>query len=319
MLCIQLNNTDPYFCLAAEEYFLKNFRDDIFMVWRSDNAVVTGKHQNALGEVDYRYVLENNIHICRRISGGGTVYHDAGNVNFTYIKNVKSPSEISFRQFTQPVANALELLGLTVTTSGRNDLLINGLKISGNAEHVFKNRVMHHGTLLFQSDLDLLGNAIRVTPGKYISKAVQSNRSRVANIIQFLDREMSTSAFIHFLMDVQLKNRENQVYIPKEADFQAIEKLSVEKFRTWEWNFGYSPKYTFLHHPDSGENNFQTALQVEKGIIVEARVQGNMYTEEFYRSLSGALEQKRHSYDEILDVLRNSGAEDPEETAYLFF
>jgi len=245
MLCIHLKNTDPYICLAAEEYLLKNFSDDIFMLWQSENAVVVGKHQNLLAEINYPFVRENKISLCRRISGGGTVFHDFGNVNFSFVKNVKSPAEISFKQFTAPVVEALAKLGVTATTSGRNDLLIEGLKISGNAEHVYKNRVLHHGTLLFDSDLKNLGQAIKVTPGKYESKAVQSNRSPVANISLFLQTPMTTSEFIQFLLDVQLENSDNQFYVLSENDIQAIKKMAAEKFRTWEWNFGYSPKYTY--------------------------------------------------------------------------
>ncbi len=152
MLCIYLKNTNPYFCLAAEEYFLKNFDDDIFMLWQSDDTIVVGKHQNALGEINYRFVRKNNITVARRISGGGTVFHDSGNVNFSFIKNVKSSAEISFKQFTEPVVNTLAKLDIIATTSGRNDLLIEGKKISGNAEHIFKKRVLHHGTLLYNSD-----------------------------------------------------------------------------------------------------------------------------------------------------------------------
>ncbi len=199
MLCIHLKNQDPYFCLAAEEYFLKNFREDIFMLWQSEDTIVVGKHQNALGEINYRFVREKGIQVARRISGGGTVFHDSGNVNFTFIKNVKGPSEISFKIFTTPVVEALAQLGVTATTSGRNDLLINGFKISGNAEHVFKNRVLHHGTLLFNSDLENLGQAIKVIPGKYESKAVQSNRSPVANISSFLKDQLKIEEFIRFL------------------------------------------------------------------------------------------------------------------------
>ena len=158
MICIHLKNTNPFYCLAAEEYLLKNFDDDIFMLWQSKDTVVLGKHQNALAEINYPFVRANNVTVARRISGGGTVFHDAGNVNFAFIKNVKSPAEISFKQFTQPVVEALALLGIEATSSGRNDLLIEGLKISGNAEHVFKNRVLHHGTLLFNSDLENLGS-----------------------------------------------------------------------------------------------------------------------------------------------------------------
>jgi lipoate-protein ligase A len=306
MLCIHLKITDPYFCLAAEEYLLKNFPDDIFMLWQSENAVVVGKHQNAAAEINHRFVHENNIAVCRRISGGGTVFHDAGNVNFTFIKNVKSPAEISFKQFTAPVVEALSKLGIEATTSGRNDLLINGLKISGNAEHVYKNRVLHHGTLLFNSDLEKLGKAIKVTPGKYEGKAVQSNRSPVANISQFLQTPMTKEDFMRFLLNVQLEKPENKMYFFSESDISATEKLATEKFRIWEWNFGYSPKYTFRNEVEIDGKLLSIRLVVEKGVIVEAEIGGEYFSAIQHDLVQNNLLQKRHNFNEIRKVFSDA-------------
>jgi len=302
MLCIHLKNTDPYFCLAAEEYLLKNFQEDIFMLWQSENAVVVGKHQNLLGEINYPFVRENNIALCRRISGGGTVFHDSGNVNFSFIKNVKSPAEISFKQFTAPVVDALAKLGVAATTSGRNDLLIDGLKISGNAEHVYKNRVLHHGTLLFNSDLKNLGQAIKVVPGKYESKAVQSNRSPVANISQFLKNPMTTGEFVQFLLDVQIENSENRLYFLNENDIQTIEKLSTEKFKTWEWNFGYSPRYSFKNEVEIEGKLLKIEMQVERGIIVDAGITGDFFANENEEKVAAILKQKRHWFEDLREL-----------------
>jgi lipoate-protein ligase A len=315
MLCIHLKNSDPYFCLAAEEYLLKNFTEDIFMLWQSEKAVVVGKHQNLLAEINYPFVRENNIAVCRRISGGGTVFHDAGNVNFTFIKNVKSPAEISFKVFTAPVVDALAKLGIEATTSGRNDLLINGLKISGNAEHVFKNRVLHHGTLLFNSDLKNLGQAIKVTPGKYESKAVQSNRSPVANISQFLKTPMTTSEFIQFLLGVHLENSENSFYNLNENDIQTIDKFTTEKFKTWEWNFGYSPKYSFKNEVEIEGKTLSIRLMVEKGVIVEAGIGGVHFSAIQTKLIQKNLLQKGHDFNEIRKVF--SDAEN--QIIYFFF
>ena len=270
------------------------------MLWQSENAVVVGKHQNAMAEINHRFVHENNIAVCRRISGGGTVFHDSGNVNFTFIKNVKSPAEISFKQFTEPVVKALAKLGIEATTSGRNDLLINGLKISGNAEHVYKNRVLHHGTLLFNSDLENLGQAIKVVPGKYEGKAVQSNRSPVANISQYLQSPMTTSEFIQFLLNVQLENPENQFYVLNETDIQAIEKSASEKFSTWEWNFGYSPKYTFRNEVEIDGKTLSIRLLVEKGVIVEAEVGGEYFGDEEKLQIQNRIQNSKHSFQAFL-------------------
>lgn len=319
MICIHLKNTNPFFCLAAEEYLLKNFDEDIFMLWQSENAVVVGKHQNLLAEINYPFVRENNITIARRISGGGTVFHDAGNVNFSFIKNVKSPAEISFKMFTLPVVDALAKLGVTATTSGRNDLLIDGLKISGNAEHIYKNRVLHHGTLLFNSDLKNLGQAIKVVPGKYESKAVQSNRSPVANISQFLKEKMSVAEFIQFLLGVQLEKPDNVFYELNEIKIQKIELLVQEKFKTWEWNFGYSPKYSFKNEVEINGKMLEVELLVERGRMSDLKVGGDFFTTESSSQLCEILRNKKHIFKDVLNSLQIFKNNSSEELANIFF
>ena len=315
MLCINLKNTNPYFCLAAEEYLLRYFDEDIFMLWQSEKTIVVGKHQNALAEINYRYVKENNITVARRISGGGTVYHDEGNVNFTFIKNVKSPAEISFKQFTGPVVDALAKLGVHATNSGRNDLMVNGLKISGNAEHVYKNRVLHHGTLLFDSDLENLGQAIKVVPGKYISKAVQSNRSTVANISSFLKKQMSTEEFKKFLFDFQHKQEGNRLYEISENESKSIQNLATEKFTSWEWNFGYSPKYTFKNEVEIIGKKLLVELEVKKGFVEKCEFSGDYFDGNERNRISGELIGNRHFFEDIEKVLPGIS----EEIVYTFF
>ena len=315
MRCIHIKNTNPYFCLAAEEYLLKSFDDDIFMLWQSENALVAGKHQNLPGEINHPFVRGNSIALCRRISGGGTVFHDTGNVNFTFIKNVKSPAEISFKMFTEPVVEALSRLGIEATTSGRNDLLIEGQKISGNAEHIFKNRVLHHGTLLFNSDLKNLGQAIKVIAGKYESKAVQSNRSQVANISQFLKDEMSIGEFIRFLLNVQLEKPENTLYEFTKTDVLSIEKLSNEKFQNWDWIFGYSPKYSFKNEVEIAGKTLKIEMTMQKGIIENCTISGDYFSVEMAKDLSLQLKDKRHYFDDVKMVLKS----DSEKLIYSFF
>lgn len=299
MLCIYLKTQDPYFCLAAEEYLLKNFDDDIFMLWQSENTVVVGKHQNALAEINYPFVRKNNIKVARRISGGGTVFHDAGNVNFAFIKNVFSPAEVSFKIFTQPVVSALAKLGIEVTTSGRNDLLIGDLKISGNAEHIYKNRVLHHGTLLFNTDLQNLGQAIKVIPGKYESKAVQSNRSPVTNISDYLKKKIPVEEFIRFLLGVQLEDNANSILELSENDIQNIHKLSTEKFETWEWNFGYSPKYSFINTFEEDGKYVEIALFIVKGIVKSCMIKGNYFSSQTSKELISTIRGNKHHYESI--------------------
>ena len=289
------------------------------MLWQSNDTVVVGKHQNALGEINYRFVRENNITVARRISGGGTVFHDSGNVNFSFIKNVKSPAEISFKQFTQPVVKTLAKLGITATTSGRNDLLIDGKKISGNAEHIFKKRVLHHGTLLYNSDLKNLGQAIKVIPGKYQSKAVKSNRSEVANISSFLKTELSIGNFIQFMIDVQLKNSENTFYELNENDIQKIEFLVNEKFNKQDWNFGYSPKYSFKNIVEIDGKTISIELNVKRGIIEDCKISGSYFSDEIAKKLSVNLQNKMHLFDEIKETLKEFDIYVSMELVYGFF
>jgi lipoate---protein ligase len=319
MLCIQLKNTDPYFCLATEEHLLKNFQEDIFMLWQSENTVVVGKHQNAMAEINYPYVLRQNIRVARRISGGGTVFHDAGNVNFAYIRNVSSPAEISFKQFTRPVTEALAKLGVSATSSGRNDLLAGGKKISGNAEHVFKNRVLHHGTLLFHSNLDILGKAIHAPAEKYAGKAVQSNRSEVTNILPFLKTSMTTDEFSSFLLNVQLENPANTYYELKTGDINAIRQLRKEKFTTWEWNFGYSPAYTFKNTKITRGKTWQVELHVRKGYIEKALFAGDHFSEDELISITRRLTGAKHCYDDIRKALSVVFPHISDEVVYTFF
>jgi lipoate-protein ligase A len=274
-LCINQTSTDPYFNLAAEEYFLKNFQEDFFMLWRSRPSVVVGKHQNALAEINHEFVRLHEIPVARRLSGGGTVFHDPGNVNFTFIRNVANISEVNFKVFTVPVIEALKKLGVEAYTTGRNDLLIDGKKISGNAEHVHRNRVLHHGTLLFDSHLEALKGALKVDLSKFEDKAVQSNRSEVTNIANYFQNPISVEEFTEFLFgEISQNYPEFRVYEPTPEDIEAIEKLSIEKYQTWDWIFGYSPRYRFTNSLDTANGEISVSFLVEKGHIAEASISG---------------------------------------------
>jgi len=298
-LCINQPNSDPYFYLAAEEFFLKNFQEDFFMMWRSRPSVVVGKHQNALAEINHEFVRENQIPVARRLSGGGTVFHDPGNVNFTFIRNVANISEVNFKVFTVPVIEALKRLGVEAYTTGRNDLLIDGKKISGNAEHVHRNRVLHHGTLLFDSHLEALKGALKVDLSKFEDKAVQSNRSEVTNIANYLPNPISVEEFTDFLFsEISQNYPEFMVYEPTPEDIEAIEKLSIEKYQTWDWIFGYSPRYRFTNTLDTANGEISVNLLVEKGRIAEASVSGSIQAE-IGQKIAELLLGCRHDFEAV--------------------
>ncbi|MGE5394488.1 MAG: lipoate--protein ligase [Candidatus Saccharibacteria bacterium] len=279
-LCLQPSTTDPYFNLAAEEYFLKQFQQDIFMLWRSVPSVVVGKHQNALAEINHAFVDSHQIPVARRLSGGGTVFHDLGNLNFTFIRTVDKIQEINFKIFTFPIVEALRKAGIEATTTGRNDLLIEGKKISGNAAHVHKNRVLFHGTLLYNSQLDALKGALNTDLSRFEDKSVQSNRSEVTNIVTYLDKPLSVEDFSDRLFeDISKQLPGKQLYFPNAQDAQAIRKLSDEKYRTWEWIYGYSPRYRFNNRLILGKDKIDISLLVEKGLLTEVAFLGPISAE----------------------------------------
>ncbi len=304
MLFIVSTNTNIYFNLAAEEYLLKNRSEDIFMLWRNDPAVVVGKHQNTLREVNSFYALAHNIKIARRLSGGGTVYHDSGNLNFTFVKNGEPGKLVDFRKFTDPVIKALAKMGLETKFEGNNSLTLNGMKISGNAEHVFKSRVLHHGTLLFSTEIHHLKEVLKVNQDTYEDKAVKSVRSKVTNISANLNEAMSVEEFQDQIMQYfTLEFPDCEFYSFKENELTAINELVEKKYRTWDWIFGWSPKYIFRKRYIFGNDELNVWLRVEKGIIKEANVSGGPFNEKSLFDFNLSLKDLPHSFRTIEDQL----------------
>lgn len=268
MLFVRSNSNNPFFNLATEEYLLKNSAEEIFMLWISQPAVIIGKHQNALAEINYRYVLENNIVVARRLSGGGTVVHDFKNLNFAFITNGELGKLIDFQKILSPIIAYLNTIGIKAEILNKNEIRTDKKKISGNSGHVYKNRVLHHGTLLFDSDLQQLSMAIKTHPGHYFDKAVQSNRASVTNIASHLKTKIDFEKFIEdFVEYIQSNSYGLTEYSIAEPDKVSIQKLVDEKYCTIDWIYGYSPKYLFKNDFLFDGISWKVELTVEKGKI----------------------------------------------------
>jgi len=268
-LFIQYDSRWPFFNLAAEEYLLHEFKQNIVFLYTNENAVVIGKHQNAFDECNMQFCRPNKVHVARRLSGGGTVFHGDGNLNFCFIQNAKTTDRlIDFKRHLTPVNKFLHSIGVQSEFSGRNDLLVDGKKISGNAEHVYskKKRVIHHGTLLFNADLSSLKAAIEPKKLiKFTGHAVKSVRSPVANIDQYLG-DMTYADFTDQFGAFMTAYFNAKPYTFTDKDLEAIHRLMETKFNTWEWNFGYSPTFTTTIYLKKGE----LRLRVKRGMIESA-------------------------------------------------
>ena len=305
MLLINNTNTNAYFNLAMEEYFLKNTNEDIFLLWQNENSIIVGKNQNTLSEINYDYVKENNIKVVRRLSGGGAVFHDLGNINFTFI-SCNDNSFSDFKKFTMPIVDALKELNVNAEFSGRNDLLIDGQKFSGNAQYNYKNKVMHHGTLLFSSEINNLSNALKVKPSKFQGKSVKSVKSRVTNISSHLDKKMTVLEFKDYLMDFINKRDENShFYELNDKDIESINKLVEEKYSTWEWNFGYSPKYSLYNELKYPGGNVEFSLDVHDGLIKDIKFFGDFFGKEDISFIENKLRNVKHNEYSIKSALED--------------
>ena len=285
--------------MAIEEYLLKQKDGYYIYLWQNDSSVIVGINQNTLNEVNLNYTQQNNIKVVRRLTGGGAVYHDKNNVNYTIIAPYNQ-NENNYIKFTKPVIEYLNLLGVKAEFSGRNDIVVEGKKISGNAQTIYKNRIMHHGTLLFNSDMNILGSALKENKLKIQSKGIKSNRARVTNISNHLSKPMTTLEFLQGLSEYLRKDLCE--YFFDREDIEKINKLVKEKYSKYEWNFGSSPKgnITFEHKFNFGI--FSMNFSVEKGKMQGVRVYGDFFSKKEVSEFSAKLENKDFTKDSLNKV-----------------
>lgn len=277
MKVIVHKHTRPSFNLAVEEYLLKQTNDEVFMLWRNDRSVIVGRNQNTHAEINEEFIKQNNIPVIRRQTGGGAVFHDLGNLNYTFITRSKDRFN-DYAYFSEVVLKTLETIGINAELSGRNDMLIDGKKFSGNAQCAFGNAVMHHGTLMFGADVSSLSDALKVNPLKIKSKGIASVRSRVTNISDHLTQPMSIEQFTNKLkMTVLSTFPDAKEYELTAEDIVAIKKLEKEKYATYEWNFGFKQEYTVKKEARLEGGTVSVCLQINDNKIETVKIYGDYF------------------------------------------
>lgn len=303
MLLLHNTSTDPAFNLALEEYALTSMKEDILILWRNNKAVIVGKNQNAAEEIDVDFLREHDITLIRRQSGGGAVFHDLGNINYTMIQKMGDDDFSNYVKFTRPVCDFLKTLGLAAEFQGRNDILLDGMKVSGNAQAAKNGRFMHHGTILYNVDFTALTGVLKPRDIKIESKGVKSVRSRVTNIASHLETPMESLEFLERLYAYFLETTGAKEYILTERDTAAVNQLVEQKYGTWEWNYGSSPAYGFQRVEKFPFGIVELHLQVEGGIIREIRIQGDFFGIQDIAELEDKLREQRHEQDAVKEAL----------------
>ncbi|AFV11920.1 lipoate-protein ligase A [Thermacetogenium phaeum DSM 12270] len=284
MIRIINESVNPYFNLALEEYLMKEFDpgEDLFMLWQNRPAVIVGRNQNTWEEINHQFVKENEIAVVRRLTGGGAVYHDLGNLNFTFIARRQKAGQYDFESFARPVVAALRNLGVPAEFSGRNDILVAGKKVSGNAQYRYGSSVLHHGTLLFDTDMHNLVRALHVGREKLVAKGVASVRSRVTNIKEHLPQPLNVEDFRNALVKAlfQAEGGQSVEYRLSEGELARVEELVRTKYGTWEWNYGASPGYGLRKSARFDWGKLEVLLDVKDGMIAGCKIYGDFFGRE---------------------------------------
>ena len=300
--------SDPTVNLALEEYCVRNLdmSNDYLLFYINKPSVIIGKHQNTVEEINSGYVNEKGIHVVRRISGGGAVYHDSGNLNFSFMTKYSNETIHNFNLFTQPVIKVLNELGIRAELNGRNDITVSGRKISGNAQFTDTKSMFSHGTLLFNSNLDDVVKALNVKIDKIESKGIKSVRSRVANIKEFLPGNMTIEDFKANLTASIFKNSDSlPVYGLSDSEWADVHKLSKSKYRTWDWNYGRSPDFNIRKIKRFGFGEIDIRIHVKNGLLTDCKIYGDFLGHGELTDIESRLKNARYEKESLKDSLIN--------------
>lgn len=326
MLSIFSASKHAPFNIATEEYLLRHTEHEVFLLYINRPSIIVGVHQNSIAEINLDYVKEHKIPVVRRLTGGGTVFHDLGNLNFCFIMKAVQDSPWNFKRYTAPILEVLQELGVNAMLKGRNDLVIDDRKFSGNAKLVEKGKILQHGTILFDSHIGALSAALKVNPLKFNDKAVKSVRSRVTNVSEHLQQELSLQDFTSLVRaKVQSIYPEVRDYSFSDSETAQIQKLADEKYSGWEWNFGASPKYNLSRALRTAAGTLEAYLDVQEGKIESIRVFGDFFSSRPVSELETALKGLPHEETALraklaqLPLSEYFGAVTPEEILSLLF
>jgi lipoate-protein ligase A len=297
---------DPTINLALEEYCVRNLNmnDDYLLFYINEPSIIIGKHQNTIEEINSGYVNENGIQVVRRISGGGAVYHDKGNLNFSFMTKYSNESIHNFKYFTGPVIKVLAELGVNAELNGRNDITVSDRKISGNAQFTDTKSMFSHGTLLFDSHLEDVAKALNVRIDKIESKGIKSVRSRVANITEFLSHKMSIDEFRQKIIDSIFSNQDSVEYFElSDEQWSDVMNLSESKYRNWDWNYGRSPEFNIqkVNRFDFGQ--IDARINVKDGVINSIKIYGDFLGHGELEDLEKKLMNKKYEKEALLNSL----------------
>lgn len=298
---------DAYTNIAMDSWLLYNLKptEPVFALWQNKRAVIVGRNQNTFAEINQDYIDSHDVQVVRRVSGGGAVYHDEGNICFTFFVPVENSGTVNFKKFVQPMYDALHAVGINAEITGRNDLEVEGKKVSGNAQRYASGYLMHHGTLLWDTDVEAMIRSLNVSDEKFVSKAAKSVRTRVGNIKDFapdLDLNTFIEKLKYYLTD---EGKDGEIVLTDEQ-LSGIKEWRDNQFSTWEWNYGQSPKFEFSNHAKFTGGGIEVQVNVEHGKIAEVNFLGDFLGVRDWRDIKDQFIGIEFTPEAVLDVLEKN-------------